>query len=65
MTFKTPYVPHLFGEKVKSRLKSKSGWLTAGVAASIPWPSYDVCIEYAGDEYFLRGTEYEKNRHHV
>jgi hypothetical protein len=57
MVFKTPYVSHIFGEEVKRRLKAKNGWLTAGVAASIPWPSFDVCIEYAGDEYFLRGTE--------
>ena len=33
--------------------------MTAGVASSISWPSFDVCVEYAGDEYFLRGSERE------
>jgi len=56
---KTPYVKHIFGEEVVLRLKSRTGWLTAGVASSIPWPSSDVCIEYAGNEYFLRGSERE------
>jgi hypothetical protein len=57
MTFKTPYIPHIFGEEVERKLSSKRGWLTAGVASSIPWPSFDVCVVYAGDEYYLRGTE--------
>ena len=57
MIFKTHYIPHFFGEEVKRRLSNKTGWLTAGVASSIPWPSSDVCILYAGDEYFIRGTE--------
>jgi len=56
---KTPYIKHTFGDKVIQKLKSRLGWLTAGVASSIPWPSLDVCIEYAGDEYFLRGSERE------
>jgi len=50
-------VPHIFGEEVGRRLAGKRGWLTAGVASSIPWPSSDVCVVYAGDEYFLRGKE--------
>jgi hypothetical protein len=54
---KTPYVPHIFGEEVERKLRSGRGWLTAGVASSIAWPSFDVCVIYAGDEYFLRGTE--------
>jgi hypothetical protein len=54
---KTPYVPHMFGEEVHRRLSSRRGWLTAGVASSITWPKFDVCIIYAGDEYFLRGSE--------
>ena len=54
---KTPYVPHIFGEEVSRKLSNRRGWLTAGVASSIPWPSSDVCIAYAGDEYFLRGSE--------
>ncbi|NHQ87205.1 hypothetical protein HA050_13900 [Iodobacter sp. HSC-16F04] len=54
---KTPYVPHIFGEEVERKLTSRLGWLTAGVASSIPWPSLDVCVVYAGDEYFLRGTK--------
>jgi hypothetical protein len=54
---KTPYVLHIFGDEVDRKLRSRRGWLTAGVASSIPWPSFDVCVNYAGDEYFLRGTE--------
>lgn len=54
---KTPYAPHIFGEEIERRLRSRRGWLTAGVASSIAWPSFDVCVIYAGDEYFLRGTE--------
>jgi hypothetical protein len=54
---KTPYVPHIFGDEVERKLRSRRGWLSAGVASSIPWPSRDVCVVYAGDEYFLRGTE--------
>ncbi|UDN22254.1 methylamine utilization protein MauJ [Aeromonas veronii] len=54
---KTPYAKHTFGEEVDRKLKGRLGWLTAGVASSITWPSHDVCIEYAGDEYFLRGSE--------
>lgn len=54
---KTPYAPHIFGEEVNRKLRSRAGWLTAGVASSIPWPKSDVCVIYAGDEYFLRGTE--------
>jgi hypothetical protein len=60
MTIKTPYVPHIFGDAVDQKLRSSIGWLTAGVASSIPWPSYDVCIIYNGSEYFLRGTEQAK-----
>lgn len=54
---KTPYIRHTFGEEVAKKLQSRRGWLTAGVASSISWPSFDVCVEYAGDEYFLRGSE--------
>lgn len=54
---KTPYIPHLFGDGIENKLKARRGWLTAGVASSITWPSSDVCVEYAGDEYFLRGSE--------
>jgi hypothetical protein len=54
---RTPYIPHTFGEAVDRKLRSRTGWLTAGVASSISWPSFDVCVEYAGDEYFLRGSE--------
>lgn len=54
----TPYVKHTFGDEVDRKLRSRLGWLTAGVASSIPWPSSDVCVSYAGDEYFLRGSEW-------
>lgn len=57
MTFKTPYVPHTFGKGVEVKFKEKIGWLNAGVASSIPWPSSCVCVNYAGDEFFLRGSE--------
>jgi hypothetical protein len=54
---RTPYVRHTFGEEVTRKLGAHINWLTAGVASSIGWPSGDVCIEYAEDEYFLRGSE--------
>jgi hypothetical protein len=54
---KTPYVRHVFGDEVDRRLLSRRGWLTAGVASSIAWPSHDVCVTYAGDDYYLRGTD--------
>lgn len=53
----TPYIVHTFGEEVDRKLRSRNGWLTAGVASSISWPSLDVCVQYAGNEYFLRGSE--------
>ena len=56
---KTPYAKHSFGDAVDRKLRGRQGWLTAGVASSITWPSHDVCVEYAGDEYFLRGAERE------
>ena len=58
---KTPYAHHIFGEEVDRKLGRSLGWLTAGVASSIPWPSLDVCIKYAGDEFFLRGSERNGN----
>ena len=57
---KTPYIPHTFGEDVNRKLRSRVGWLTAGVASSISWPSFDVCVKYAGDEFFLRGSERDR-----
>jgi hypothetical protein len=57
MKLKTPYTAHAFGEEVHQRLRSRRGWLTAGIASSIAWPSLDVCVTYAGDDYFLRGSE--------
>jgi len=54
---KTPYITHTFGEEVNRKFRSRRGWLTAGVASSISWPSFDVCVAYAGDEYFLRGSQ--------
>lgn len=60
MAIKTPYVPHIFGAEVDKKLRNSRGWLTAGVASSIPWPSYDVCIVYDNEEYFLRGTGGDK-----
>jgi hypothetical protein len=54
---RSQYVPHFFGETVQQKYQSHGHWLTAGVASSIAWPNLDVCVIYAGDEYFLRGTE--------
>lgn len=54
---KTPYIPHLFGEAAQQKLKSKIGWLTVGVASSIPWPPDDVWVLYDKHEYVLRGTK--------
>ncbi len=54
---KTPYVPHLFGEAAQEKLRSRLGWLTAGVASSIPWPQEDVWVLYDNHEYVLRGTK--------
>ena len=59
---KTPYVPHVFGDEIENMLKARIGWLTAGVASSIAWPSSDVCVEYAGDKYFLRGSELNEKK---
>lgn len=53
---RTPYIPHVFGEEVERKLRSRVGWLSAAVASSIPWPSKDVWITYAGDDFILRGT---------
>ncbi|WP_047536670.1 methylamine utilization protein MauJ [Methylotenera versatilis] len=53
----TKYVPHYFGELVIQKLSGRVGWLTAGVASSIPWPKLDVWVQYGGDDYILRGTE--------
>lgn len=54
---RTPYVPHVFGEAVDQKLRSQMGWFTGAVASSIPWPTKDVWIQYAGDDFILRGTE--------
>lgn len=53
---RTPYIPHEFGEVVERFLRSRPGWVSAAVSASIPWPSKDVWIKYAGDDFVLRGT---------
>lgn len=54
---RSPYTPHFFGDVVERKLKSRTGWLTAGVATSIPWPPDDVCVTYDGDDYFMRGAK--------
>jgi len=53
---KTPYIPHLFEEAVKEKLRARHGWLTVGVSSSIPWPQQDVWLEYDGHEYVLHGV---------
>jgi hypothetical protein len=52
-----PYIPHYFGEAVERKLRSRMGWLTAGVASSVPWPKDDVWVRYDGEDYIIRGTE--------
>jgi len=59
---KTPYVPHLFEEAVKEKLRAHRGWLTAGVSSSIPWPQHDVWLEYDGHEYVLLGVGTQERR---
>ncbi|MDH5833947.1 methylamine utilization protein MauJ [Luteimonas kalidii] len=54
---KTPYVPHVFGEAAVRKLRSRVGWVSAAVASSVPWPQKDVWVQYAGDDFILRGTE--------
>ncbi|MDD2933875.1 MAG: hypothetical protein PHO76_08325 [Methylotenera sp.] len=54
---RTPYIPHYFGDKVEQKLAGQLGWLTAGVASSIPWPKSDIWIIYNGDDFIIRGTE--------
>lgn len=59
---RTPYIPHKFGEPVDRFLRSRLGWVSAAVVASIPWPSKDVWIRYAGDDFVLRGTGNREDR---
>lgn len=54
---RTPYVPHIFGDEVQQKLRSQTGWFSAAVASSVPWPMKDVWIQYAGDDFILRGTD--------
>lgn len=55
-----PYVPHFVGDAVEDKLRSRRGWLTAGVASSIPWPAVDTLVQYDGEDYILRGLERNK-----
>lgn len=59
---RTPYIPHAFGDAVDQKLRSQMGWFTGAVASSIPWPAKDVWIQYAGDDFILRGTENGEQR---
>lgn len=52
-----PYIPHYVGEAVDRKLRSRRGWLTAGVATSIAWPPADVWVTYDGEDYILRGSK--------
>lgn len=52
-----PYIPHYVGEAVERKLRSRRGWLTAGVATSIAWPPADVWVTYDGEDYILRGSK--------
>jgi hypothetical protein len=58
----TPYVPHLYGEAAQAKLRSRQGWLTVGVASSIPWPQEDVWVLYDCNEYVLRGKKAGEER---
>jgi hypothetical protein len=59
---RSPYVPHLFAEQAAEKLQNRRGWLTVGVASSIPWPQEDVWLEYDHSEYLLRGVR-KKGEH--
>lgn len=59
---RTPYIPHVFGDAVAQKLRSRIGWFGGAVASSIPWPPKDVWIQYAGDDFILRGTENGEQR---
>lgn len=59
---RTPYIPHLYDEAAQAKLWSRQGWLTVGVASSIPWPQQDVWVLYGGDEYVLRGSRAGEER---
>jgi hypothetical protein len=63
MPMRTPYVPYVFGEEVDAKLRSQIGWFTGAVASSIPWPKKDVWVEYAGDDFIIRGTEGGEQQH--
>ncbi len=54
---KTPYIPHLYGGAAQAKLRSRQGWLTVGVASSIPWPQQDRWLLYDDNEYVLRGMK--------
>ena len=56
MPMKIPYIPHIFGAAALERANATLGWVTAGVASSIPWPQDDVLVVYDSIEYLLRGA---------
>jgi len=51
-----PYVAHTYGAEVDREYRSRLGWITGAVDASIPWPQKDVLVNYQGGRYFLRGV---------
>jgi hypothetical protein len=55
---KTPYIKHTFGTEVDAKLRSRRGWLTAGVASSITWPS--LVVRQRGSHIRLQKTTPEE-----
>jgi hypothetical protein len=54
---RTPYIPHTYGPAARERAAATRGWLTTGVASSIPWPEEDVLVVYDGVEYLFGGVK--------
>lgn len=54
-----PYIPHIFGNDAITKVSNRIGWVTVGVATSIPWPQEDLWLEYENVEFFLHGAKLE------
>jgi len=52
-----PYIPHLFGEKVKEIYVRYTKWLICNIHHSIGWPENDILIQYDNNSYILRGLK--------
>jgi hypothetical protein len=59
---RTPYIPHTYGAGARERAAATLGWLTTGIASSIPWPEDDVLVVYDGVQYLLGGIRHGEER---